>query len=63
MPPETEELMTAEQVAAAIGKGCTKTRVLDWRKAGIIPAEIARGNFVRFDITKVRQALREDAAK
>lgn len=57
----TDDLLTAEQVASAIG--LNKVSILRWKREGIIPAEIDRGNFLRFDLAKVRQALREDAAK
>jgi len=55
----TVELLTAEQVAAAIG--CNSRSILRWRKEGLIPAEIDRGNFLRFDLERVREALRKDA--
>lgn len=55
----SEELLTAQEIGKRLGKPW-KT-ILEWRKQGIIPAEVARGNFIRFDYTKVREALRKDA--
>jgi excisionase family DNA binding protein len=55
------ELLTAEQVAAKLGTN--KVTILRWKREGVIPAEVDRGNFLRFDMDRVRQALREDAAK
>ena len=56
----SDDLLTAEQVAEKMGTH--RVTILRWKREGIIPAEVDRGNYLRFDYEKVRKALREDAA-
>ena len=55
----SDKLLTPDELAQKLG--ATKSRILDWRRAGIIPAAIHRGNFIRFDLADVMEALKADA--
>ncbi len=59
---EQDPLLTAEELAAKLG-GVKKSTILTWRQQGLITAEIRSGRILRFSEARVRQQLREAAAK
>lgn len=69
-PPEAQDAQSAgarvkHLKAAELGKELNVSRrtVLNWYELGIIPATIAVGRVLRFDIDECRAALKEHARK
>jgi hypothetical protein len=56
LDPIKEELLDPNQLGEKLG--VPRATVLQWRRQGIIPAEIAIGKFMKFDYERVRKALR-----
>lgn len=55
----TATTVNATEMGAILG--ITAKTVVDWHKAGKIPAEVAEGRLYRFDAEKVKAALRQRA--
>lgn len=60
-PTMDPDLLTAEQIGKLLG--FSYKTILEWRKQGLIPAEISRGRTILFSEEKVREALRKDAER
>ena len=50
--------LTAKQLALQLG--IHWQTVLRWAREGIIPAQRGGGNYIRFDLSEVRQAMKEN---
>lgn len=64
-PTVTSTLLTAEQLAIALGNSnkAAGDVMLRWMREGRIPAAIREGKFVRFDLAAVKAALAKRATK
>lgn len=58
---EPSDTLNAKQMGAILG--VSSVTVAAWYHEGKIPAEIAEGRLYRFDPAKVKEALRERAAR
>ena len=56
----TEKLLTAEELAKKL-EGPSRYTLLEWRRQGIITAEIAQGRIIKFSEARVREQLRAAA--